>query len=202
MNKRRLHHLWTKLRLVRPLYVFILLIICTSVTIYSLRQNNLTMVRLRENVYQTDKNNGNVQAALEKLQAYVVGNMNTSLTQGSGSVYPPIQLTYTYDRLEQAALENQNQSANTQIYTDAENYCQQLDPTDFSGHNRVPCVEQYVESHGISAPTVPASLYEFDFVSPTWSPDFAGWSLLASVFLLLFLVVLVATDWWFEKNID
>jgi hypothetical protein len=177
------------------------LIISSGVFVYALRQNNLTMVRLRENVYQADKGDGNIQSALKQLQAYVVSNMNTSLTEGNGSVYPPIQLTYTYDRLEQAAL-NQSQAANTQIYTDAEYYCQKLDPTDFSGHNRVPCVEQYVQSHGINAPTVPTSLYEFDFISPSWSPDLAGWSLVAGVLLLLTLVVLVITDRWFKKHVE
>jgi hypothetical protein len=159
------------------------------------------MVHLKENVYQTDKDDGNVQGALKQLQAYVVGNMNTSLTQGASSVYPPIQLTYTYDRLEQTAL-SENESSNTQIYTDAENYCQQLDPTDFSGHNRVPCVEQYVENHGIAAPTVPSSLYEFDFISPTWSPDLAGWTLVVSALLFILFVVLVATDRWFKKYVE
>jgi hypothetical protein len=146
------------------------------------------MVSLRNDVYKADQNNGNVEGALQTLQTYVTSHMNTNLSSGSDAVYPPIQLKYTYERL-QAAQEQQADSSNTQIYTDAQTYCQQQDSTDFSGRNRVPCIEQYVESHGIKVPTIPASLYEFDFISPRWSPDAAGWTLLLSIVLFIVFIV-------------
>ena len=149
------------------------------------------MEQLKQAVYSADKNNGNVQLALDNLQAYVTSHMNTNLSTGNGSVYPPIQLEYTYLRLaksqDRAALSN-----DAGLYTAAQNYCQRLDPTDFSGRNRVPCIAQYVTSHGAKLPKIPAALYEFDFISPTWSPDLAGWTLiltmlLATLTLILFL---------------
>lgn len=184
----RLKHLpivfWRSFSRLNPLYFLAAAAILGSVCIVSLRHNNQHMEQLKQAVYSADKNNGNVQQALDRLQAYVTAHMNTSLDTGKGAVYPPIQLEYTYERLvqaqDQAAL-----NANSGLYTAAQEYCQRLDPTDFSGHNRVPCIEQYVTSHGAHLPQIPTSLYEFDFVSPTWSPDLAGWTLLLTAFSLI-----------------
>lgn len=187
--KHRLDRFWRRLINTSPLYFAVIGVIFGLVCIVSLRQNNIHMEQLRSAVYQADKDNGNVQGALDNLQAYVIANMNTNLSSGTGSVYPPIQLEYTYLRLAKA----QDQvvlSANSGLYTSAQQYCQSLDPTDFSGHNRVPCIEAYVTSHGASVPKISTALYEFDFVSPTWSPDLAGYSLLATVFFLVMAAML------------
>lgn len=144
------------------------------------------MIKLRQAVYQSDKNNQNVEAALDELRAYVYAHMNTDLSSGGNAIKPPIQLKYTYQRLlanEQARVD----AVNSRIYTDAENYCQAQIPANlsFSGRARVPCVQDYVASHGVKANPVPAGLYEFDFASPAWSPDLAGWSLIASAVLFV-----------------
>jgi hypothetical protein len=179
MDKRYSHQSWVNPRYVKPWYFLLIAVVCGSVCVVALRQNNLQMADLRNQVYAADKNNGNVVKALQNLQVYVTSNMNTDLSSGPNAPYPPIQLQYTYERAVEAA-GTAASAANSQLYTNAENYCQQLDPTDFSGHNRVPCVEQYVENHGASLPSIPVSLYEFDFVSPQWTPDLAGWTLLAT----------------------
>jgi hypothetical protein len=196
MNKRYLHHVWTKLRVIKPWYFLVIAVVSTLVCVNALRANNEHMVKLRTAVYAADKNNGDVNGALRSLQAYVTAHMNTNLSSGPDGVYPPIQLKYTYERLVQAQEAGQS---NDQLYTQAQTYCQQQDPTDFSGHNRVPCIEQYVESHGgTQTPVnVPSSLYEFSFISPRWSPDLAGWSLLvAALSWILFIVALAANRWF------
>jgi hypothetical protein len=200
MNKRYLHHLWTKLRYVKPWYFLILAIISSVIAISALRANNEHMIKLRDAVYSADQNDGNVQAALETLQSYVIAHMNTNLSAGPNPVYPPIQLKYTYDRLVQAQSDAVAQS-NTQLYTNAQHYCEQQDSTDFSGHNRVPCIEQYVETHDTSLPPIPDALYKFDFVSPAWSPDLAGWSLVAAFLSVFAFVVTLATDLWFKRRV-
>jgi hypothetical protein len=48
-----------------------LFIISAVICVAALRNNNQTMIDLREAVYATDKNNGDVNAALNKLRAYV-----------------------------------------------------------------------------------------------------------------------------------
>ena len=183
MQKRQLHHLWTRLRLVKPWYFLVLALLSGVVFLVALRSNYEHMVKLRDAVYTADKSNGDTEAALQNLRSYIYGHMNTSLTKGNTSIYPPIQLKYTYERLSQQAVQV---SSNDQLYTEAQAYCQQQNSTDFSGRNRVPCIEDYVTSHSAKkAATIPASLYQFDFVSPTWSPDLAGWSLVVTVLAII-----------------
>ncbi len=171
-----------------PFILLFLTLAVGTVCIIALRHNNEHMEQLKTAVYEADKSGHGVAKALDNLQAYVTAHMNTDLSTGAGSVYPPIQLEYTYLRLVQAE-DKSALAADSGLYTAAQNYCQKLDPYDFSGHNRVPCIEQYVTNHGASLPTVPAALYEFDFVSPTWSPDLAGWSLLATMALAILTVI-------------
>lgn len=161
------------------------------------------MIKLRDAVYSADQNNSDVQGALERLQAYVTAHMNTNLSAGPNSVYPPVQLKYTYDRLVKAQSDQLGQT-NTQLYTDAQHYCEQQDPTDFSGHNRVPCIEQYVAARtpdSVQLPAIPEALYKFSFVTPTWTPDLAGWSLVVAALSSLLFVFTGVAKLWFRRNI-
>jgi hypothetical protein len=135
------------------------------------------MIGLRNDVYAADKTGGNVEAALDKLRGYVYGHMNTNLSAGNG-VKPPIQLSYTYARLQE------NAAQNSSLYIDAKNYCEAKIPASqsISGRGRIDCITQYVTSHGAKPANIPEGLYQFDFVSPSWSPDLAGWSLAATAF--------------------
>ena len=185
MDKRRLHHFWTELRPVRPQYFLALAVVSGLVCVFALRANNEHMIQLRDEVYQADKDNGNVEQALKNLQQYVYGHMNTDLAAGPDAVHPPIQLKYTYDRLV-AAGNARVQAANVNLYTEAQSYCQALIPTGFSGRYRESCINQYVTTHGTKVQPIPKNLYEFDFVAPKWSPDLAGWSLVMTILLVLF----------------
>ena len=127
MNKRRLHHAWTRLRRVKPWYFLALAILCGVIAIYALRANNEHMIKLRQAVYATDQSDTNVQETLQALQAYVIAHMNTNLSAGPDPVYPPIQLKYTYDRLVQAQSDAVAQT-NAAIYTEAQQYCEQQYP--------------------------------------------------------------------------
>lgn len=169
--------------------------------INALRMNNLEMVRLRTEVYAADKANGDVRGALTALQHYVVSHMNTDLTPGRSAVYPPIQLKYTYERLQAAA---NKPVSSEQLYNDAQIHCEKLNPTDFSGRNRVPCIQEYVKAHSPSAAPkrIPDSLYKFDFVSPTWSPDAAGWSAVVTVLLSILALVSLFLRRFVRANIS
>lgn len=158
------------------------------------------MITLRNAVYTADKNNGNVEQALQNLRTYVYGHMNTDLAAGPNAVHPPIQLKYTYNRLVQAASQ-QVESTNSHLYTDAQAYCQALIPTGFSGRYRESCINQYVTTHGASAQQIPKNLYEFDFVSPKWSPDVAGWSLIATVAFMLAALGFWTVDDYMRRNL-
>lgn len=201
MDKRRLHHIWTKIRWAKPWYFLVLAVIVSAVCVFALRTNNEHMANLRVAVYTADKNNGDVAGALHNLQAYVTAHMNTNLSTGPNAVYPPIQLKYTYARLVQAQAAT---NGNNQLYTDAQHYCEQQNPNGFSGRVRVPCIEQYVESHGgvQMASPIPDALYKFDFISPAWSPDLAGWSLLTATLLWLTFIASLAAKLWFKRYVS
>ena len=199
MNKRRLHHFWTKFRALKPWYFLVATLIFGVIAIFAFRANNQHMADLRDKVYAADKSGQGVDVALNNLRKYIYAHMNTSPSSGT-SIYPPIQLQHTYDRL--VAAESAKVSAtNAQLYTEAQTYCQQLNSTDFSGRNRVPCVTDYVNTHGAKSQPVPDALYKFDFASPAWSPDLAGWSLLLAVISLLCCIILFIINRWFQENV-
>lgn len=180
MNKRKVHHYYTKVRWIKPWYFLVLALISGLVCILALRANNEHMIVLRDAVYAADKNNTDLKAPLADLQAYVTTHMNTNLSSGKTSVYPPIQLKYTYERLQ--AAQNAQLAKGTSLYNEAQKYCESQNATDFSGRNRVPCIQQYVEARSTAkAPPIPDSLYKFSFSSPRWSPDLAGWSMLIAI---------------------
>lgn len=175
MNKRYLHHLWTRVRPVRAPYLVAAFIVCAGGAALALRHNYTEMTKLRSAVFVADQSGSGVEDALQKLRKYVGGHMNTDLATADG-VYPPIQLKYTYNRLQQAEQDRVN-ATNSQVYTDAQHTCEAQYPGSFSGGPRVPCIEQYVKDHGTTARTIPDAMYKFNFASPSWSPDMAGWLL-------------------------
>ncbi len=176
MNQKR----WENIRRASYFPFLVAFLICGIVSLLALRHNNTTMIGLRDEVYAADKNGGDVNGALNKLRSYVYGHMNTDLSAGSG-IKPPIQLSYTYARLAQS--EGQNSS----LYIDAKNYCEAKIPASqsISGRGRIDCITQYVTERGAKPINIPPALYQFDFVSPAWSPDLAGWSLVATVISLV-----------------
>lgn len=175
MPKRRAHQVRTSHRAIKPWYLLIIAVVSTLMCVFALRANNEHMITLRNDVYSADKNDGDVQTALRSLQAYVTAHMNTNLSAGPNAVYPPIQLKYTYERLIKAQTDSTNAN---DVYTQAQQYCEGQNSRDFSGRNRVPCIEQYVNEHTATKANIPDALYKFSFVSPKWSPDLAGWSML------------------------
>ncbi|HKR82395.1 MAG TPA: hypothetical protein VJR27_05365 [Candidatus Saccharimonadales bacterium] len=200
MDKRHLHHLWTRIRRVKIWQLFVLFVVSMGVCVFSLRANNLQMVHLRNDVYQADKTGTGVETALQKLRSYVQVHMNTNLTDGTTAVYPPIQLKYTYARLQQAE-QQRVASTNAALYPAAQAYCQQQNPTDFSGRNRVPCIEDYVSRYGAKEHVIPDSMYKFSFVSASWSPDLAGWSLVLSVILLVLTLLRIFVGYWSKRHL-
>lgn len=168
--------------------------ISAGICVFALRANNLHMVQLRDAVYAADKNNGDTETALRNLRTYVYGHMNTNLNSGQNAVYPPIQLKYTYERLSAAQASS---TTNADIYPEAQKYCEQAIPNGISGSYRLSCIQAYIKQHSVTpVETIPKNLYQFDFVSPAWSPDLAGWSLVVTIFF-----VLCAVGIWLYRNV-
>jgi len=200
MSKRKQRKILKTIEPVSYWYFLIATLISASVAAWALRDNNLTALRLHNDLISVDKSSGDVNTALNNLRQFTYAHMNTNLSSGPGTIYPPIQLQYTYQRLVSAE-QARADAVNKQVYTDAESYCQNLIPTGFSGRGRVPCIESYVTSHGTKAQPIPAALYEFDFVSPFWSPDLAGWAILTSIILFICFIVRFVLEKWLKHNL-
>ncbi|MGH7238731.1 MAG: hypothetical protein ACREHG_01565 [Candidatus Saccharimonadales bacterium] len=203
MDISALRSSWSKLRRYRPLILASLFIISAVICVFALRHNNLHMVDLRNQVYAADKRGQGVEPALDHLRNYVTIHMNTDLSSGTG-INPPIQLKYTYERAQQSMVKP---TGNDQFYTEAQDVCQQEYPVESSLYvwqHYVSCVENYLNSHHVdikvSAPTVPPAIYEFDFASPTWSPDLAGWSLVATALFLVLAIISFFVDFWLKRD--
>jgi hypothetical protein len=189
--KKQIHYYSARFEKIAVRYFVVVFVVLLGIALLSLRHNNQTMSELRQTVYTADEKNGDVEGALRNLREYVYGHMNTELGGGPTGVYPPLQLKHTYERLTEQVQATAKQT-NAAVYTEAQAYCEGLYPDGFSGGPRVPCIRDYVAAHGVKVPTVPDSLYKFDFVSPRWSPDLAGWSLVLTVIAAIVLMARLA----------
>ncbi len=201
MDKNNWRRFWKLYRHIKPVYMLVIALIAGYVCLASLRSNNQQMIKMRDAVYAADQNNGDIQGSLNQLQLYVLSHMNTDLSRGASSIYPPIQLKYTYERLSQARTEALA-STNAKLYTDAQAYCEQRNSRDFSGRNRVACISEFVQEKApTELPVIPDSLYKYNFLSPRWSPDVAGWSMVVAILSSLGFVKVLIIDLWIKKKI-
>jgi hypothetical protein len=190
-------------RAIRHINLWLLLVIALVsgvVCVVAMRHNNLTALKLRDQVNQVDKDNGDVNAALKELREFIFDHMNTNLSSGPNAIKPPVQLKYRYERL----LQQQQQAAaaqNAQIYSAAQAECEKEFPKGLSGSGRIPCVTNYITSHGVAQAPIDSSLYKFDFVSPLWTPDLAGWSLVLSSVAFALFVIRFGLERWIKAEL-
>jgi hypothetical protein len=198
MDKRKLHHLWRKIKPISYWYFFAVFVIFGIIGVFALRQNNLHAIKLREHVNQVDKDNGDIEVALRELREYVYSHMNANLATGS-TLQQPIQLKYRYERIE-AAEKARVDAANKNILSQAQSECARQFPDASVGGPRVPCINNYVASHGVKDQPIPDELYKFNFVSPRWSADLAGISLLISAFFFILFVFRFGLERWMRHS--
>jgi hypothetical protein len=197
MKKRYARELWRWIRHIHPWYFLIPALIFGAICLTALRHNNERMVELREAVYAADEKNGDVEGAIRALREHIYAHMNTSLTSGTNAIHPPIQLKYTYERV-QAAQQSQLGPGNAALYHDAQAYCESQN-AGAPAADLVACFENYAASRGVQLTSIPDALYKFDFTSAKWSPDLAGWTLLLTL-LFGFLFVSTAIYRWLLKK--
>jgi hypothetical protein len=134
------------------------------------------------------KKNVGLEQALTDLRTYVFNHMNTNLSSGFSAVKPPIQLKYQYERLTAAAKANYD-AASAKMLADAERICVEQYPGSVFSQPRLECAKAYAANHLITQTNIPDDLYKFDFASPVWTPDKAGWSILAAGFFFLLFIL-------------
>ncbi len=193
-DKGRIKQSIKGLQKVKTWQLVILLIIVGFVSATFLRLNNIGMVHRREAVITADKD-GNEDAIINRLydlQRYVAAHMNTDLGRG-------VYLEQSYNRDLQKWQENQYGDANPNgnIYKKAQEVC----APQFAHWSMayIQCTTSELRKY--PAAKDPASdtskprqeAYIHAFSSPMWSPDFAGWSVLACGVIVLLIVVRLAS---------
>ena len=150
-------------------------------------QNGNGAVKRFEVLKAADQSGADVTEALQELRGYIYSHMNTEIG-GPNGIYPPIQLSGTYQRLVEAE-QKRVKDINDQLYTEAQAYCEATGNQGYSGRNRIECQEKYVDENGAKPQTIQEDFYKYDFVAPRWSPDLAGFSLLATIIFGLITIV-------------
>ena len=172
--------------------LIILLILVLFIAATALRLNNVGMDQRREGVYSADEAGDEdiIHQRLLSLREYSSSHMNAN----TGAFV----LKNQYDRDSQRALADaqnkseESESLNGNIYKKAAEVC---DPQ-FSGYSQayMQCfmneLNKYPESGAVSDSVVlpTAELYQYDFASPIWTPDIAGWTVLLAIIISVVII--------------
>lgn len=185
VDKVKLGHSISKMQRVKTWQLLILLVIVGFLTATFLRLNNIGMIERRAAVVDADTAGDKVvlQDRLYDLQRYVSTHMNTNMGKG-------VYLEASYKRDVQAAYDQAAKSANLygNIYKTVQGVC--MPRFTYWSYAYIRCttdeLAKYPASQNLESSVVlpRADTYLHSFVSPLWSPDFAG------LFVLIFLAIL------------
>lgn len=180
-QKSFLRH-WHKLH-IKNWQIILLLLVFTGLTIHFLRQNNLKMDQLRNEVVTADQQGGDVSSALKKLNKHVFSHMNTRIVR-------PIELVNTYNKQARAVIESANKSSGRDVYAEATSSCERRG---IPLSSIAQCAADYAITNnpnpGSTKIELPnKSLFTHTFASPRWTPDLAGISLLITVVIVFWLL--------------
>lgn len=184
-DKRRVKQGIRQLQRIKTWQLLVLLVLFGFVTATFLRLNNIGMVQRRDAVLAADKA-GDVQvmqSRLYDLQRYVAEHMNTD----TGAFY----LEQQYRRDAQKAVDAVKNDANPNgnINAKAEAVCKPQYTVWSPAY--VQCFTDELAKYPPSPDpaqnvTLPSTnLYRHDFAGPLWSPDFAGWSTLVCLLIII-----------------
>lgn len=187
--KRQIKRNLRQLQRVKTWQLVILLLLVGLIAATFLRLNNVGMVERRAAVLIADET-GDVEATksrLFELQRYVTSHMNADM----GAIY----LEHQYKRDGQKAIEAASSSgsnANGNIHKKAQEVCAPR----FRGYSQayLQCTVDYLgqfapANNPQSSVQMPKpDAYRHSFASPLWSPDFAGWTVLVCVVIILMII--------------
>lgn len=189
-EKQRIRRTIKSVQRVKTWQLLILLLLVVFVAATFLRLNNIGMTERRAAVLTADEE-GNEQIIIERLydlQRYVSSHMNADLGRG---VY--LEKSYTRDIQKWQETYYGEQNPNGNIYQKAQEVCAPKFNRWSAAY--VQCTTDELAKYPAAAdPTSDTSkprqeAYIYAYVSPMWSPDFAGWSVLLALFIILVIVV-------------
>lgn len=177
-DTRDIRHTIKKLQAVKTWQLLIILVLLSFVAATFLRINNTGMIARRDAVLAADKSAdaAAIEARLHELQVYSSTHMNAD----TGRLY--LQEQYNRD-VQKAVAESSSQSS---VSADANAQAEAVCHPQYSGWSTayMNCflneLAKYPTAEALPEPDLPSpSLYLYSFASPIWSPDFAGWTVLA-----------------------
>lgn len=190
VDKSRVRRNIKRLQRVKTWQLVILLLLVGFLTATFLRLNNIGMLQRREAVLSADET-GDKQATVSRLydlQRFVSAHMNTDMGKG-------LYLETSYKRDVQKAYDkvSVDSNPNGNIYKKAQEVC----APKFTRWSQayVQCTSSELAKYPAASNLVTdvqlprADSYLHVFASPLWSPDFAGWSVLICIALILMIVV-------------
>lgn len=187
-DKKQVHRGIRQLQHLKTWQLFVLLILVGFIAATFLRLNNIGMVQRRDAVAQADKSGDVVaiQARLFDLQRYVSSHMNTAM----GDIY--LEHQYKRDTESAISIASGASASSGNIYKQAQDVC----APKFRGYSQayLQCTLDYLSQFTQSEDPVTnanlpkADAYRYSFVSPLWSPDFAGFSIV--IWLVVLLVII------------
>lgn len=177
----------SQLQKVKTWQLLLLLILMLFVAATFLRLNNTGMIERRKAVIAADKA-GSVDvitSRLYDLQRWSAAHMNAD----TGTFY--LQEQYNRDAQKAIASSSDLSAASAKANAEAEAVCH----PQFRGWSTayMQCflaeLAKHPTSEKLPEPKLPSpALYQYNFVSPLWSPDFAGWSALACLLIVLVII--------------
>lgn len=190
-NRKHIDNFWRWLKNIKTWQLVVLLVLVSFIAATFLRLNNIGMEQRRDALVAVDKTGDEAQimARLGDLRDYVSAHMNTDLGHG-------VPLQASYDRAVEAARQTalSTTGAVGNIYKLADEYCK----PQFSAYSTaylncfIGQLSKYPSDAIDSNQQIKwpdANLYMYNFFSPVWSPDLAGWTVLLALVLLIVIVV-------------
>ena len=200
IDKKKTKFRIKRLSQIKTWQLVILLIMSGFISATFLRLNNVGMVERRESVENADKAGDivNLQQRLYDLQRYVSTHMNADPGR--------IALDHTYKRMYDRKLkefeeEIKNQSNNDTVskvraVCDARaqqggygRFTTQADPRYINCINEEWAKYPAAKTTNLQFEAPSTEPYYHTFISPIWSADYAGWSLLVTIFIAMIIVM-------------
>lgn len=182
-----------KIQRIHTWQLLVLFVLSSILSASFLRLNNIGMVQRRAAVISADKSGDSaaLQNRLIELQRYVTSHMNTDM--GKGVFLENTYQTAVNDAYEKAA----NSEDSNNIYKTVQDIC----APKFTSWSiaYVNCVSNELAKYPagsnlasvVQKPSYNA--YVHNYISPIWSPDFAGFLVLISVVILIMIIIRITS---------
>lgn len=188
-DKRRVKRNIKQLQRIKTWQLIILFILAVFIAATFLRLNNIGMKERRDAVLSADSSGDEtaLQSRMYDLQRYVVAHMNSD----TGVFY--LEGEYKRESQRRVAEAENYADPNGNVFVKAEAVCK----PQFTAWSEayVQCFADQLAKYPASPNPVEnvtfpdASLYRYDFESPLWSSDFAGWTVLVCAAILLMIIL-------------